>query len=94
MSSDAENCGGQSRSPGVTQGQIRIVCRMEVKLGGWGYRRKCWRLVQGHQGHPRSNLYSLSYGSETWWMGISSDAENVGGQFKVIRVTQGQICIV
>ena len=36
------------------------------------------------RGHPRSNLYSLTYGSETWWVGISSDAENVGGQFKVI----------
>ena len=34
--------------------------------------------------NQRSNPYSL-YGSETWWVGMSSDAENVGGHLKVIK---------
>ena len=37
ISSNAKNFGVQFKVI-RGQGQIRIVCRMEVKLGGWGYR--------------------------------------------------------
>ena len=73
---------------------------MEVKLSGWG-RRPMPTILEVTRGHPRSNPYSLlygrsnpyslSYGSQTWWVGSLPDVKHFGGQFKVIRVTQGQI---
>ena len=74
-----------SRSSGVTQGQIRIVCRMEVKLGGWRYRPMPNILEVSSRSSGSPKPYNLSYGCKTWWMGIFSDAEHFGGQFKVVR---------
>ena len=40
------------------------------------------RVIQSKMG---SNPYRLSYGSETWWVERSSDAEDFEGRFKVTR---------
>ena len=72
----------------VKWGQISIVYRMEAKLGGWSRRpmETILKVSSRSSGvNQRSNPYSLSYGSETWWVGISSDDEHFGGQIKVIR---------
>ena len=69
-------------------GRVHPRSNMEAKVGGWG-RRPMPKIVEVRSRssgvNQRSNLYSLSYGSETWWVGSSSNADNVGGLFKVIR---------
>ena len=59
---------GESTDNITKWGKIRIVCRMEVKLGGWS-RRPMPRNVEGQfkviRGHPRSNSLILWYGHET-----------------------------
>ena len=77
-----------SRSSWVIQGQIRIVCCMEVKLGGWGISSDAEQFggqFKVIKGHPRSNGLPMLYGLETWWMESSPDAKHIEGQFKVIR---------
>ena len=96
---DAKKFEGQFKSSGVNPnikwGQTRIFCRMEAKLGGWGYCPMLTILEVNSRSsgvNQRSNLYSLSYGSETWWVGMSSDANNFGGQFKVNQRSNIYIC--
>ena len=43
-------------------------------------------VIQGQKG---PNPYSLSYGSETWWVERSSDAENVECQLGVVQGQMG-----
>ena len=54
-----------------------------VRLGPGKTKFECVDGAISGRGHPRSNPYSLSYGSETWWVESSSDAENVDSQFNV-----------